>query len=395
MKYAPPVFRILLPGLLALGLAACASPIVSSSSAKPASPDPAHNSRNALDWAGTYEGVTPCADCPGIRQRLTLQADGRYELSTEYLERPVAPKTVRGSFSWNTAGNTITLDAAGNGQQFRVGEGRLLQLDRDGKAPSWDTPYRVLNRLPSPAPTPAPAPSAAPTAANANLARGLEDHEWTLRAATDASGKPIAALLAGKPFVLRFSGTGLSVKGGCNTLFGRWQFTPQDVLVVSGPASTQMACEPALMSADAAMAKALASPLQAKLEAGSPPLLRLTTAAQQTLSFEGRRTLTAQHGAPTRVFLEVAAQRVPCTPALQPPTTCLQVRELRFDDQGLRAGSPGPWQAFYGEILGYTHVPGTSNVLRINRYTRQKPPADASAYVYELDLVVESRKDAK
>ena len=112
--------------------------------ASSAVPDPAHNSRNALDWAGTYEGITPCADCPGIRTRLTLQADGRFELSTQYLERQVAPQTIRGSFSWNAAGNTVTLEGEGRGQQFRVGEGRLLQLDRDGSAPPWNTPYRVL-----------------------------------------------------------------------------------------------------------------------------------------------------------------------------------------------------------------------------------------------------------
>lgn len=107
-------------------------------------PDAAHNSRNAVDWAGSYEGVAPCADCPGIKMRLTLQADGRYELSTQYLDRQVAPQTVRGRFSWDAGGSTITLDAAGQGQQFRVGEGRLLQLDRDGSAPPWNTPYRVL-----------------------------------------------------------------------------------------------------------------------------------------------------------------------------------------------------------------------------------------------------------
>ncbi len=128
--------------LIVLGLAACAT-----TASPPASPDPAHSSRNAVDWAGTYEGVTPCADCPGIRLRLTLMQDGRYELSTQYLERQLAPTTVRGSFSWNAAGNSITLDAAGGSQQFRVGEGRLLQMNRDGTAPAWDTPNRVLKRV--------------------------------------------------------------------------------------------------------------------------------------------------------------------------------------------------------------------------------------------------------
>ena len=126
---------------LAVALSAAVAPV---GTAAAAGADAAHNSRNALDWAGTYEGITPCADCPGIRTRLTLQADGRFELSTQYLERPVAPQTARGQFSWNAGGSTITLDAAGGNQQFRVGEGRLLQLNRDGSAPPWDTPYRVL-----------------------------------------------------------------------------------------------------------------------------------------------------------------------------------------------------------------------------------------------------------
>lgn len=126
------------------GLVGCTSP----SEVGTVAPDPAHSSRNALDWAGTYEGVTPCADCPGIRTRLTLRRDGSFELSTQYLDRQAAPQTVRGSFRWNDAGSTITLDGPGGGQQFRVGEGRLLQLDRDGGAPPWNAPGRVLTRQP-------------------------------------------------------------------------------------------------------------------------------------------------------------------------------------------------------------------------------------------------------
>lgn len=131
--------------MLALAAAAALGACMPRQDAAPAAvPDAAHNSRNAVDWPGTYEGITPCADCPGIRMRLTLTLDGRFELSTQYVDRPVAPQTVRGSFRWNDAGSTVTLDGAGQGQQFRVGEGRLLQLNRDGTAPPWDTPNRVL-----------------------------------------------------------------------------------------------------------------------------------------------------------------------------------------------------------------------------------------------------------
>ncbi|MBN9325065.1 MAG: DUF4377 domain-containing protein, partial [Delftia acidovorans] len=43
-------------------------------------------------------------------------------------------------------------------------------------------------------------------------------------------------------------------------------------------------------------------------------------------------------------------------------------------------------------IEGYKHEPGIRNVLRIQRYKRQNVPADASAYAYVLDMVVESER---
>jgi heat shock protein HslJ len=351
-------------------------------------PDPAHNSRNAVDWAGTYEGVTPCADCPGIRMRLSLQDDGRFALSTQYLDRQVAPQTVLGPFNWNATGDTVTLEGDGGGRQFRVGEGRLLLLDHDGGVPSWSAPHRVLTRQPE-----ADAGTAAPKPPQgASLGHALQDHRWTLQTATDTDGKPLDALLVpGHPFVLHLAGERIGVQGGCNQLSGSWRLNPPNQLQVGPLASTMKGCEAPLMAADMAMSVVLAQPLQASVEPGQAPTLRLLSPERQTLSFRGQRTPQSLYGAPTRIFLEVAPQRVACTPTLMPPTTCLQVRERRFDDHGLRVGEPGPWQTFFGEIEGYTHQPGVSNVLRINRFPRPQPPADASAYVYVLDLVVESR----
>jgi hypothetical protein len=78
------------------------------------------------------------------------------------------------------------------------------------------------------------------------------------------------------------------------------------------------------------------------------------------------------------------------------PAQCLRVREIRFDAQGLRIEPPGEWYDFHGRIEGYTHHSGVRNVLRIDRYTRPQPvPADASAFVYMLDLVVESELVSK
>jgi uncharacterized lipoprotein NlpE involved in copper resistance len=141
--------KTLLPMALAaalLALAGCSSP---SGSAAARNPDPAHHSRNAVDWAGTYQGVLPCADCPGIRTRLVLQPDGRFELSRQYIDRQAAPLVRSGQIQWNEAGNTITLLTPDErGPQFRVGEGRLLQLYADGSAPSWGDTRQLLTKTP-------------------------------------------------------------------------------------------------------------------------------------------------------------------------------------------------------------------------------------------------------
>jgi hypothetical protein len=71
------------------------------------------------------------------------------------------------------------------------------------------------------------------------------------------------------------------------------------------------------------------------------------------------------------------------------------VRELHYDTQGLRSGTPGPWQVLAQEIEGFSHRPGEHNVLRVKRYTLHDDtlhhvPADAPSVAYELDMVVES-----
>ena len=121
------------------------------------------------------------------------------------------------------------------------------------------------------------------------------------------------------------------------------------------------------------------------------PQLVLTNAAGDRLVFHGTPTPATRFGGPAeRVFLEVGPETRPCSHPLIPDKQCLQVREIKFDENGLRAGEPGEWQNFYEQIEGFTHQPGTRNVLRVDRYTLANPPADASANAYVLDMVVES-----
>jgi heat shock protein HslJ len=229
-----------------------------------------------------------------------------------------------------------------------------------------------------------------PTADSA-VARTLQDHRWTLQSASDGTGRPIEALLPqGHPIVMSFDGERLSVQGACNQMSGGWRLSPQGQLTVGRMASTMMACETPLMEADTAFSAALSAPLGVELSGSGTPSLRLSTAARQTLTFSGQPTLRSLYGAPQRLFLEVAAQTAECTLPSGATGRCLQVREVRFDDKGLRQGPPGPWQPFTERIEGYTHKPGVRNVLRVDRYQRKQATAGEPAAVYVLDMMVES-----
>ncbi len=220
----------------------------------------------------------------------------------------------------------------------------------------------------------------------------LESHHWRLHSAIDGQNQRIAALSPRetRPIVLGFAGDRMSIQGGCNQRGGRYRITAPSQLEVDRMISTMMACEPELMQADAALSSLFAKPLQIEVINGASPQLRLVSASNETVVFTGSLTREAQFGPPTIVFLEVAPKRVTCSRPLSVGAQCLQVRQLHFDQQGLRVGKPGEWQPLYEDIEGFTHTDGIRNVLRVKRFNQAPPPAGAAATFYVLDLIVES-----
>jgi len=251
-----------------------------------------------------------------------------------------------------------------------------------------ETPSAVADAaVPSPAatlPPGAPAPPAAPA---------LEGYHWQLSSAADAQGKRIDTLFArdDKPVQLDFAQGRLGVGNTCNRMGGT--YTAEGDRIRAGRlVSTQMACpDNALMTLDREIGARLETPLTYALQPGEMPQLTLTTADGDVLTFLGKPTAQTRYGGTgERVFLEVAAATKPCNHPLIPNKQCLQVREIAYDEQGRKAGTPGEFQHFYEEIEGYTHEPGVRNVLRVNRFRRDPAPADASSQAYVLDMVVES-----
>ena len=227
----------------------------------------------------------------------------------------------------------------------------------------------------------------------------LSRQRWALASATDAGGKRIDALLvrADKPLELDFQRSGnVAVANACNKMSGPYRMAGQTVKI--GPyAATKMACaDPKLAALDAEVGKRLQGDFGLRMAGGATMHIELTSASGDVLVFDGSDTAETRYGGPgERIFLEIAADTKPCNHPLMRDKQCLQAREISFDDKGLKVGTPGAYTLFHEQIQGYYHEPGVRNVLRINRYTRTNPPADASKYAYVLDMVVETDGSAK
>ncbi|AFL81089.1 putative lipoprotein NlpE involved in copper resistance [Aequorivita sublithincola DSM 14238] len=99
-----------------------------------------HNSENSLDWAGVYEGTTPCADCSGIETILELKNDKTFKLSQTYLGKTEDDNlfTQEGNFIWNQDGTEIRLKIVSGSFQFKVGENQVWMLDEKGNVIEGD-----------------------------------------------------------------------------------------------------------------------------------------------------------------------------------------------------------------------------------------------------------------
>lgn len=103
--------------------------------------DPEHNARNSLDWAGTYQGMLPCADCEAINTKVTLNTDGSYQLEQVYIGKSADVFTELGIFNWSDMGSTVLLEAE-QPIQFFVAENQLFMLDTQGKRIEGDLAAR-------------------------------------------------------------------------------------------------------------------------------------------------------------------------------------------------------------------------------------------------------------
>ncbi|RBA28040.1 META domain-containing protein [Flavobacterium tibetense] len=199
-----------------------------------------HNAKSSLDYTGTYKGNLPCADCETIETTISLK-ENSYTKETVYKGKSKEVFKETGNYSWNEAGNTITLLNSEAPNQYFVGENVLFHLDANGKRTEGDLASNYqLSKIEITEVVPNPKEEVK-TKEAAKVE--LKNSKWRL---VKLNGKTIQKSKdAKREYGITFNTDGrFSAFAGCNNMAGSYELREEVSRVVfSKVASTMMACE--------------------------------------------------------------------------------------------------------------------------------------------------------
>ncbi|WP_216936925.1 MULTISPECIES: META and DUF4377 domain-containing protein [unclassified Acinetobacter] len=207
----------------------------------------------------------------------------------------------------------------------------------------------------------------------------LPTYQWELNRGLD------------RPIVLSFDTQGrLSAVTGCNGLGTTWS-VKNNIITTGEVIGTEMACDAALMEQERFVSQLLQKrdiPFMLNAKDRSKPTLTLVAANGQTYEFTGKMTPeTRYQGQAETISLEISPETKSCIGVAQ--QTCLQVKEVKYDQNGLQTQVDKDWTLFYDQIEGFQHVPNERQIIRVKRFEIKQPAADQSKYAYIFDMAVE------
>ena len=213
-----------------------------------------------------------------------------------------------------------------------------------------------------------------------NADKTLASYQWS----TTTGSAP-------KPLVLNFDDKGrLGISTSCNGMGSSWKIENNQI-VTGHLMATQMACPEASMQQESVASDLFSNrkaPFVLDLKDPQNPTLTVISATGQKYVFTGKMTPETKYNAQAEIiFLEISPETKSCTGVA--PQTCLQVRELKYNDSGVKTQIDKDWTLFYDQIEGFEHNPAERQVIRVKRYEIKNPAADQSKYAYVHDMTVE------
>ena len=135
------ILPVLLTGLFAVSCskkeeAKAETPQAVEADSAQAQPEEAAKAEAPKKHVGEFSGKVPCADCPGIETKLTLNEDGSFLLDETYLEKKDGQFNAKGSYEVSEDGAFVTLKEEGNDKPrvFLVEEDAAYLVEKVGDA---------------------------------------------------------------------------------------------------------------------------------------------------------------------------------------------------------------------------------------------------------------------
>lgn len=96
---------------------------------------------------GSFHGLLPCTDCPGIACTLTLNADQTCSIEQRYMDRELESTITHGTFQYKRSGQIILSEPIVEMLHLQVVDETLVMVDEAGQPIQTDFPERyVLTR---------------------------------------------------------------------------------------------------------------------------------------------------------------------------------------------------------------------------------------------------------
>ena len=135
------ILPVLLTGLFAVSCskkeeAKAETPQAVEADSAQAQPEEAAKAEAPKKHVGEFSGKLPCADCPGIETKLTLNEDGSFLLDETYLDKKDGQFNAKGSYEVSEDGAFVTLKEEGNDKPrvFLVEEDAVYLVEKVGDA---------------------------------------------------------------------------------------------------------------------------------------------------------------------------------------------------------------------------------------------------------------------
>ena len=145
------ILPVLLTGLFAVSCskkeeAKAETPQAVEADSAQAQPEEAAKAEAPKKHVGEFSGKLPCADCPGIETKMTLNEDGSFLLDETYLEKKDGQFNAKGSYEVSADGAFVTLKEEGNDKPrvFLVEEDAAYLVEKVGDAKKPD--YKLAKK---------------------------------------------------------------------------------------------------------------------------------------------------------------------------------------------------------------------------------------------------------